>query len=59
MPTIASLIREKLYNSPNGATTQEIAAYCIRNGAVFKTNNIQKKGGCKNQRLFTLPFLCA
>lgn len=42
MPTITSLIRQKLYNSPNGATTQEIAAYCVRNGAVFKTQNIQK-----------------
>ena len=42
MPTIASLIRQKLQNSPNGATTQEIATYCLMNGAKFNSQDINK-----------------
>ena len=42
MPTIASLIRQKLQNSPNGATTQEIATYCLMNGARFNSQDINK-----------------
>jgi len=42
MPTIASLIRQKLKNSPNGATTQKIATYCLFNGAKFNSQDINK-----------------
>jgi len=39
---IADLIREYLYSHPEGAFTEQITLYCIKNGAQFNTSEIKK-----------------
>ena len=39
---IAELIREYLKAHPEGGLTKDIAAYCLRNGAIFNTSDINK-----------------